>query len=122
MSDVETYIEVDGVLLDASLQPAESELQNAFAVTGTGTKRRIVIDMNKARECARDMIRAARKAAFEANDAATIRAMHTDDNSAMTAAKSKAVQLRTATEDTRIDAAATPAELLNAVEVIVGEF
>lgn len=117
MSEVETYINVQGDIVPASLQPPQSALQNAFRMNANKTQ--IVIDMTAAREEACNMIRRAREPLFLANDAAYTRAQQRGDDIAAYVAKGE--QLRDAPADARIDAASTPEALLAAVEAIVQE-
>lgn len=114
---VKTYIDIDGELMDANLQPPQSDLQAAFRKSG----KNIVIDMTAAKEVARDMVRHARVAEFIKNDAATMEALQKGDNAALTAAKTKGNQLRDAPADARINSATTPDELLSVVETISAE-
>lgn len=115
MSEVATYIDVQGELMDAALQPPQSSLQSAFRSSGG----RIVIDMTVAKEIAREMIRTARAPLFLANDAAYTRAQQREEPTAGFVTKGE--QLRDAPADARIDAATTPEALLDAVDAIVGE-
>lgn len=118
---VETYVMVEGNLMDASLQPSQSELQGAF-VAGKGKTPSIVIDMTVAKEIAKDMVRQARTSAFAKNDADTMMAMQRGDNAGLEAARKKGDFLRNASKDERISKAKTPDELLKAVEDITAEF
>lgn len=115
MSEVATYIVVNGELIDANLQPPQSELQSAFKKSGKS----IVIDMTVAKEVARGMIRTAREPLFIENDAAYTRAQQRNENAAAFVAKGE--MLRGAPADTRIDDAVNAEELLTVVETIISE-
>ena len=114
-----THIMVEGKIMPASAQPPESALQGAFR---EGPKETIVIDMKAALPIAQDMVRQARAAAFEKNDAAFMKAQRTGDDKAIEAAKAKGKQLADAPADTRLTKAKTPGALLKAAEDIIAEF
>jgi len=71
----------------------------------------IKINMDKAREIKKDMIRAERKAKFEALDVAFMRAVESGDMDAQADIAAKKQALRDCTEDGCILDAATPDEL-----------
>lgn len=113
---VQTYVMVEGRQVAANLQPdGMYDLQGAYKLN----KGKIVIDIDIAREIARDKIRQARAKHFAANDAAFMRAQQT--GKATTSMKTRGEKLRDAPADPRIDAAATPADLLHAMEAIIEE-
>lgn len=119
MSNVQTYIMIEGELMDASLQPSQSNLQGAFR---KGAQGKINIHMPTAKQIARDMIRQARVAKFAEVDARRGLALDTDNATEKTAVKAAAQKLRDAPADPRIDAATTPDALLSAVDTIISEF
>jgi hypothetical protein len=118
MSEVQTYIMVDGQLVDASLQPPQSSLQSAFKLNNKG---KIVIDMTEAKKVARDMIRQARAGAFTKIDSRRGIAIDDENTTERLAVKAAAKKLRDAPADTRIDNATTADELLTVVDTIVAE-
>lgn len=118
MSEVQTYIMVDGQQVDASLQPSQSELQGAFKLNNKG---KIVIDMGEAKKIAKNKIRQERTPLFEIVDGRRGIALDNDDATEKLAVKNAAKKLRDAPSDPRIDAATTPDELLMVVETIVSE-
>ena len=71
----------------------------------------IRIDMDKAREIKKDMIRAERKPKFEALDVAFMRAVEAGDTAKQAEIAAKKQALRDATDDPAITAATTPEEL-----------
>lgn len=109
----ETFINVEGNLVPANQQPPYPELQDAFRMS----RGKIVIDMPAAREIAREAIRQARKPLFDANDAATIRAMQRGEPTAPQLARGD--KLRAAPQDPRIDAATTPDALRLAIDAVL---
>lgn len=119
MSNVQTYIMVEGELMNASLQPSQSNLQGAFRKGTNGTIR---INMPAAKLIAKDMIRQARVAKFAEVDARRGLAFDTDNATEKTAVRAAAQKLRDAPADPRIDAATTPDALLSAVDTIISEF
>lgn len=120
MSDnnVSTYVMVDGQLIDASLQPTQTQLQDAYKLNNNG---KIVIHLPTAKNTARDMIRQARVSAFERVDSRRGIAIDNDDAVEKAAVKAAAKKLRDAPSDARIDSATTPDELLAVVETICEE-
>lgn len=115
----DTYVMVEGNLMPASAQPAQSELQGAFRAGPKGT---IVIDMDAALPIAQEMIRQARDKAFAKNDAAFMKAQQLGRDEDIQAARNKGDSLRAATADARLTKAKTPDALLKAVEDIIAEF
>lgn len=71
----------------------------------------IRVNMEKARDIKRDMIREERKPLLEALDVAYMRATEVQDTKKMTEVASKKQALRDCTKDPAIDAAVTPDEL-----------
>ncbi|WP_275272289.1 hypothetical protein [Limnobacter sp. P1] len=71
----------------------------------------ISIDMTKAREIKRDMIRAERAPMLATLDVQFMRAVETGDTAAQQAIAAQKQRLRDATQDPRIDTAQTPDEL-----------
>ena len=114
--EVEYFIKVGNKEVAANLQPPQSELQEAFRMTGA----RIVIDMVVAVDIAKEMIRTARKEAFAITDNEYMKALQKGENTK--AIITKAEMLRNAPADTRITNAKNADELLTAVENIVKEF
>jgi hypothetical protein len=112
----ETFINIQGSLVDASKQPPYPHLQEAFRIGNNGI---IVIDMPAAREVAKNMLRAERKTAFDKNDAATIRAMQARNDDALNAAAATGEMLRNITSHQSIVDAKTPDELLTAVNDLI---
>lgn len=119
MSDVETFVLVEGEPMDAGLQPAQSEFQGAFRA---GPKATIVIDMPAALEIAQGMVQAAADAATAKVDSDYLKAMRSDDAAGIAAAKQRGQILADAAADPRLTSAATPDALLAAVEAIISEF
>ena len=71
----------------------------------------ITINMTKAKEIKKDMIRAERAPIFESLDVQFMRAVEAGDANLQTEISSKKQALRDATKDPAIDAAQTPEEL-----------
>lgn len=71
----------------------------------------ITVNMDKARDIKRDMIREERKPILEALDVQYMRATEVQDVALMAEVAAKKQALRDATKDPAIDAAATPEEL-----------
>jgi len=78
----------------------------------------IKVNMDKAREIKKDMIRAERKEKLEALDVAFMRAVEAGDTEKQAEIAAKKQALRDATDNPAIVNAATPEELKNA-EVII---
>jgi hypothetical protein len=116
--NVQTYIMIGGQQVDASLQPPQSSLQSAFKLNNKG---KIIIDMQEAKKCARDMIRQARTSAFEKVDGRRGIAIDNEDAAEKLAVKNAAKKLRDAPSDPRIDSATTADELLTVVDTIIAE-
>ena len=71
----------------------------------------IKVNMDKAREIKKDMIRDARKAKLEALDVAFMRAVESGDTEAQATIAAQKQALRDATDDPAIVSATTPEEL-----------
>ena len=71
----------------------------------------ITVNMDKAREIKKDMIRAERKAKLEALDVEFMRAVEAGDSDAQATIAAKKQALRDATDDPAIASASTPDEL-----------
>ena len=71
----------------------------------------ITVNMDKAREIKKDMIRAERKDKLEALDVEFMRAVEAGDTAAQAVIAAKKQALRDATDDPAIAAAQTPGEL-----------
>lgn len=71
----------------------------------------ITVNMDKAREIKKDMIRAERKPKLEALDVEFMRAVEQDDTDAQATIAAKKQALRDATDDPAIANATTPDEL-----------
>ena len=71
----------------------------------------ITVNMDKAREIKKDMIRAERKEKLEALDVGFMRAVESGDTDAQATIAVKKQALRDATDDPAIASAATPDEL-----------
>jgi len=77
----------------------------------------ITVDMTKAREIKKDMIRAGRAPKLEALDVEFMRAVEAGDTVKQAEISAKKQALRDATSDARIEEATTP-EALKALEVL----
>lgn len=115
----ETYIMVENTLMPAALQPPFPALQPAFRRSLDGT--RIVIDLDAARDAARDMIRRERTALFEKNDVLSVNAALRKDDAAITACLDRGDRLRNSTRDARLEMATTPQDVLDTVDLIVSD-
>ena len=103
-----TYININGEARDAAsleLPATGRHFRAAWQFNGNVVE----VDMAKARELQKDVIRAERKPLLEALDVEWFRAVETGGDVAAVAAKKQA--LRDVTSDPRIEAAATPEEL-----------
>ena len=106
-----TLIKIGAMTVDAAdyETPAERTFRNAWSFGGNPEAGVITVDMGKAKAIWRDKIRVARAAAFDALDAAFMKALETGaDTSAIVAQKQA---LRDAPADPAIDAATTPEQL-----------
>jgi hypothetical protein len=99
--------------------PQDKMFREAWAVNGS-VPPQIVVDMEKAKDIAREMIREARKPFFEKYDAEFNVAA--EDGSDVSIVAEKRKRLRAATDDTRITKAETPNQLKAAIAEIVAEF
>ena len=102
-------ISVGGLTVDADnvTVPGNRDFRNAWQLEGAV----IVVDMGKAKDIHRDLIRIVRKEAFEVNDINLQDAMIDGDADAKAAGVAQRDALRDAPADPAIDAAATPEEL-----------
>lgn len=71
----------------------------------------IIVNMTKARDIKRDMIRKERNPKLAALDVEFMKAVEAQDEAAMTAISQRKQQLRDCTQDPAIEAAQTPDEL-----------
>lgn len=111
----ETFVSIDGQLVNASLQPPFHDLQGAFTLK----RGKIVVDMVAAREIARDAIRRVRNENWPRIDAARARAV--EDGEGMDLVRARSAILRDATKDPRIEAAQTPSDLTAVIVAISDE-
>ena len=81
----------------------------------------ITVNMDKARDIKKDMIRAERKAKLEALDVEFMRAVEAGDTAAQATIAAKKQALRDATDDPAIAAATTPDELKAVVPTALQE-
>ena len=81
----------------------------------------ITVNMDKARDIKKDMIRAERKAKLEALDVEFMRAVEAGDTAARAVIAAKKQALRDATDDPAIAAATTPDELKAVVPTALQE-
>lgn len=81
----------------------------------------ITVNMDKARDIKKDMIRAERKAKLEALDVEFMRAVEAGDTAAQATIAAKKQGLRDATDDASILNATTPEELKAARPAILDE-
>lgn len=81
----------------------------------------ITVNMAKAREIQKDMLREERKSKLEALDVAFMRAVEAGDAAAQADIAAQKQVLRDVTADARIDAAGTPDELKSlTLDVLIG--
>lgn len=83
-----------------------------FRDAWTDRKGKITVDMDKAKECTRDRLRAERAPLLEAKDVDALKALEADDKAALAAIAAEKQRLRDITELPAIDAAKTPADLM----------
>ena len=102
-----TYLNIGGDVRDTSTLsvPADRAFRSAWQFNGSAVE----IDMDKAREVQREVIRRERTPRLEALDVAFMRALESGEAVAAITAEKDA--LRAVTEDPRIDAVVTPEEL-----------
>lgn len=102
-------ISVGGLTVDAAnvTVPDNRDFRNAWQLEGAV----IEVDMNKARDIHRDLIRIVRKEAFAVNDINLQDAMIDGDADAKATGVARRDALRDAPADPAIDAATTPEEL-----------
>jgi hypothetical protein len=115
----ETFIMVENTQMPAAMQPPQSALQSAFRLSAK--RDRIVIDMDAAREVARNLVRATRNPLLAHNDGQFAKAAMLEDAALIEATKARAASLRAAPQDPRLAAAQTPDALLDAVDAIIAE-
>jgi hypothetical protein len=118
-----SFVRIGDQVLDTkhSPAPADRTFREAWRADGSVPKR-ILVDMEVAKEIARDMIREARKPFFEKYDAAFNRALEDGSAEDKTLVAEKRRRLRNATKDPRIEKAETPDHLKAIISEIVSEF
>ncbi|MES0190152.1 hypothetical protein [Mesorhizobium sp. C264A] len=82
-----------------------------FRAAWVDRKGKITVDMNKAKDCTRDRLRAERAPLLEAKDVDALRALEADDKAALADVAAEKQRLRDITELPAIDAAKTPDDL-----------
>jgi len=87
--------------------PTDRTFRDAWVLSGAG----VIVDMNRARELWREVMRRARADRFAELDVQYMRAIETEDSAAASAIVKKKEELRGVTLLPDIDAATTPAEL-----------
>ena len=96
----------------ASVNAMDRYFRNAWTHVVTGRAvGRVVVDMTKAREIHRDVLRRARKPLLEAADVDYIKADEAADEPKKAEIRARKQALRDVPQDPRIDAAQTPEEL-----------
>jgi len=98
-------------IIDESDLPEDACFHDAWELCSTGDSRMITVNMDKARDIKKDMIRADRKAKLEALDVEFMRAVEAGDADKQAEIAAKKQALRDATDDPAIAAATTPDEL-----------
>jgi hypothetical protein len=111
----QSLIDIRGDIVDGVGQPPYPNLQSSFRMSGS----KIVVDIEAAKEVARDMIRKRRSEKWPEIDAA--RFMAIEAGTGLEAVRTRATKLRNYTKDARIQEAKNPDDLLNAVNAITIE-
>lgn len=108
----------DPVLCEDADLPQDRTFRNAWA---RSKDKPVVVDMTKALEIAKDMIRAERKPLLAAQDVEFTRAQGQKDDEAAATVEAKRQALRDATADARLAGAKDASALKTAMEAVIAE-
>jgi hypothetical protein len=105
-----TYVNINGQVYDTAdvSVPKDRAFRDAWVVD----KDVIEVDMTKAREIQKNVIRSEREPVFKELDAKFMKALETGDTTAVAAIAAKKEALRDAPSSTKIKNAKTPEELM----------